>query len=174
MWPIVVGYLAQWPMILLSLHLAGSVWPAIVVCYGIPMLINGFRTRLYGVVMTVVGIVALHALVVALAVTVQVSLWILMALCIASPLIGFLSQQALANSPMRTSKNGWCVTASCKMCQFCIKETGLLNDGCYGLASAAALTRSDFALSYSKIGCGSAKHCQASLNVFHSPCTIFE
>lgn len=88
-WPIVVGYLAQWPMMMLSLHLAGSVWPAIVVCYGIPMLFNGFRTRLYGVVMTVVGIVALHALVVALAVTVQVSLWILMALCIASPLIGF-------------------------------------------------------------------------------------
>lgn len=40
-------------------------------------------------------------------------------------------------------QNGWCVTASCKMCQFCIKETGLLNDGCYGMASAAALTRSD-------------------------------
>ena len=53
----------------------------------------------------------------------------------------FFGKQALANSPMRTSKNGWCVTASCKMCQFCIKETGLLNDGCYGMASAAALTR---------------------------------
>ena len=29
------------------------------------------------------------------------------------------------------------------------------------------------ALSLNKIGCGSAKHCQASLNVFRSPCTIF-
>ena len=31
--------------------------------------------------------------------------------------------------------------ASCKMCQFCIMETGLLDDGCYDMASAAALTR---------------------------------
>ena len=89
-WPIIVGYLAQWPMMMLSSVLIGSVWPAFVVCYGIPMLINGLRSRLYGVIMTAVGIVALYTFVVSLAVTIQISLWILMALAISSPIVWLL------------------------------------------------------------------------------------
>lgn len=87
-WPIIVGYLLQWPMMMLSSVLIGSVWPAFVVCYGIPMLINGLRSRLYGVVMTAAGIVALYTFIVSLAVTIQISLWILMAMAIAFPVIG--------------------------------------------------------------------------------------
>lgn len=59
----------------------------------------------------------------------------------------FFGKQALANSPMRTSKNGRCVTASRKMCQFCIKETGLLNqrrrsrDACCAIGCHSTVSR---------------------------------
>ena len=68
----------------------GSIWPALLVCYGIPALINGLRIRLYGVVMTIVVLVAIHTFVVAVATVVQISIWILMALALASPLIAFI------------------------------------------------------------------------------------
>lgn len=89
-WPLVVGYLLQWPAMLLSAHFMGSIWPALLVCYGIPALINGLRIRLYGVVMTIVVLVAIHTFVVAVATVVQISIWILMALALASPLIAFI------------------------------------------------------------------------------------
>jgi len=89
-WPIIVGYLAQWPMMMLSSVLIGSVWPAFVVCYGVPMLINGLRSRLYGVIMTIAGIIALYTFVVSLAVTIQISLWILMAMAIAFPVVSLI------------------------------------------------------------------------------------
>lgn len=89
-WPFVIGYLVQWPALLLSYQFTDSLWPAFLVCYGIPMLINGLRARLYGVVMTAIGIVSLHVFVVMLAVVVQISLWILMAVALSSPVVGFI------------------------------------------------------------------------------------
>ena len=105
-WPFVVGYLAQWPALLLSLQLTGSPWPALAVCYGIPILVNGLRARLYGVVMTAIGIVALHLFVITLAVVVQISLWILMALALASPVIG-IAVSTLIGKMAREGQQKW-------------------------------------------------------------------
>lgn len=105
-WPIVVGYLLQWPMMMLSSVLIGSVWPAIVVCYGVPMLINGMRSRLYGVVMTIVGFVALYTFVVSLAVTIQISMWILMALAISSPLVWLIASKVFGKY-IKVGKQKW-------------------------------------------------------------------
>lgn len=105
-WPIIVGYLLQWPMMMLSSVLIGSVWPAFVVCYGIPMLINGLRSRLYGVIMTAVGIVALYTFVVSLAVTIQISLWILMALAISSPIVWLLVSKVFGKY-VQAGKQKW-------------------------------------------------------------------
>ena len=105
-WPFVVGYLVQWPALLLSYQLTGSLWPAFLVCYGIPILINALRTRLYGVVMTAIGIVALHVFVVMLAVVIQISLWILMAVALASPVIG-IALSTLFGKYAREGKQRW-------------------------------------------------------------------
>lgn len=103
-WPIVIGYILQWPAMLVSAHFTGSIWPALLVCYGIPVLINGLRLRLYGVVMTLVTLVAIHTFVVALATVVQVSLWIMMAMALASPLIAFLLSTIIGK--YQHTKNG--------------------------------------------------------------------
>lgn len=103
-WPLVIGYILQWPAMLVSAHFTGSIWPALLVCYGIPVLINGLRLRLYGVVMTLVTLVAIHTFVVALATVVQVSLWIMMAMALASPLIAFLLSTIIGK--YQHTKNG--------------------------------------------------------------------
>lgn len=105
-WPFVIGYLVQWPALLLSYQLTGSLWPALLACYGIPILINGLRARLYGVVMTATGIVALHVFVVMLAVVIQVSLWILMAVALASPVIG-IALSTTVGKLAREGKQRW-------------------------------------------------------------------
>lgn len=105
-WPIIVGYLAQWPMMMLSSVLIGCVWPAFVVCYGIPVLINGLRSRLYGIVMTIAGIIALYTFVVSLAVTVQISMWILMALAISSPIVWLLVSKVFGKY-IQVGKQKW-------------------------------------------------------------------
>lgn len=106
-WPLVVGYLAQWPAMLVSFYLLGNVWVALVVCYGIPMLVNGLRARLHGVVMTFVGIVALHAFVVMLAVLLQISKWILLSSALASILMSTcLPKYLSAWGKRRVLRNG--------------------------------------------------------------------
>lgn len=105
-WPIIVGYLLQWPMIMVASVVIGSVWPAFVVCYGLPMLINGLRSRLYGIVMTAAGIFALYTFIVSLAVTIQISLWILMAMAIAFPGVSFLVF-SLFGKYVRAGKQKW-------------------------------------------------------------------
>ena len=89
-WPIVIGYILQWPAMMVSICFTVSIWPALLVCYGIPVLINGLRLHLYGVVMTLVTLVAIHTFVVVLATVVQVSLWIIMAIALVSPMMAFL------------------------------------------------------------------------------------
>ena len=91
---------------LASAHFTGSIWPALLVCYGIPVLINGLRLRLYGVVMTLVTLVAIHTFVVALATVVQVSLWIMMAMALASPLIAW-PLSTIIGKYQHTHKGRW-------------------------------------------------------------------